>query len=324
MKKNILRYFILLISTAIIFYLLFVNIIDSQKQLSALNSLTSTIGIFIALIVTFLFGKLFSEREKRIERKKKIDEYSNKLSALRKICHFILKFNKLWKFNTVRETITEMYPELTIQEYLSMDASSQQKLLSEVQSDNFSVPGYLSIKGIVGETYPKYSVYDKHWRITYSLDQINFYDSCCLEAYCFISEHKGEFPEIQALPPPDILEIKKNFNIIFPKYNYDQFDYSKLQGLFGTFHSVFLNEHYYLTRLYSSKLPEYFYGILFDLIGLIIILILGMLGTIFDFNICVIKVICCGVFSIFIGIIIDMIYLIIKATRSELKIEDHY
>ena len=72
--KKILRAIVYPVVTFICFWI-FVNYtnINEFKKEEILSTLISVISIIIAIVVTYLFSKVFAEKSIKIERKKEID-----------------------------------------------------------------------------------------------------------------------------------------------------------------------------------------------------------------------------------------------------------
>ena len=79
------------------------------------SNLITTISVLIAIIITYLFSKLFSEKSIRIDRKKDIDDLAKRLTYLRRIAFHLIGMHEFWKFNGFypKSVIDTKYPDLT-------------------------------------------------------------------------------------------------------------------------------------------------------------------------------------------------------------------
>src|SRR5690606_30789049 len=99
-----------------------------------IKTILTTTGVTVAIIITFLFSKLFSERNERIERKRLIDIESKKITAFRKICHFLRSSNEFWNpFGNLKRKLDREYNNLTLRNYDEIiNYEEYEKFLEEV------------------------------------------------------------------------------------------------------------------------------------------------------------------------------------------------
>ncbi len=74
----------------------------------SLPNIISTIGIISAILITFIFSKLYAEKSEIVARKKRLQQLSAKINAIRKITYILFIKNKFRKNNTLDlETLTK-------------------------------------------------------------------------------------------------------------------------------------------------------------------------------------------------------------------------
>lgn len=71
--------------------------IDIESVNISLPNIISTIGIISAILITFIFSKLYAEKSEIVERKKRMQQLSAKINAIRKVSYILFKKNKFWK-----------------------------------------------------------------------------------------------------------------------------------------------------------------------------------------------------------------------------------
>ena len=70
--------------------------LDSENVLSLLVRIISVIS---AIVISYLFSKLFAERKERVNRKYEIDEISKKIILLQKISFTIRSCHEFWRIS---------------------------------------------------------------------------------------------------------------------------------------------------------------------------------------------------------------------------------
>ena len=75
--------------------------IDIDSVNISLPNIISTIGIISAILITFIFSKLYAEKSEIVERKKRMQHLSAKINAIRKISYILFKKNQFWKKQTL-------------------------------------------------------------------------------------------------------------------------------------------------------------------------------------------------------------------------------
>lgn len=106
--------------------------ISSDVVNISLPNIISTIGIISAILITFIFTKLYAEKSEIIERKKRIQELSAKVNAVRKIFYILFKKNQFWKKQTldVEKIIQDIDDDYIIYNRFNQKRYTQKDLIS--------------------------------------------------------------------------------------------------------------------------------------------------------------------------------------------------
>ncbi|MFP8894723.1 hypothetical protein [Chryseobacterium sp. EZn1] len=166
---------------------------ENFNKKEILSLLISAGCIIIAIMVTYLFSKLFAEKTIRVERKKEIDEYAIKITQLRNIAFRILDMHEFWKLRTVniKSAVDYHYPNLTYEEYRGYDIPGIRKFTydehTEMNDKIHGVSGqsYLALKGLTnGEN--EFLFYAEVNPQNYSLEDIERYTEYCNSFWYFL------------------------------------------------------------------------------------------------------------------------------------------
>lgn len=252
---TILRY-LLLVSTGLLILLLFVNnqlsLVEYEKILS---TLLSTSGITVAIIVIFLFTKLFSERNERIERKKLIDIKSKQITAFRKICYFIRTSHEFWQpFGNLKTKFDNEYKTITLSLYDSeeIDYDKYSAFLQEVNYGELGGQAYAGIREIEGEVQSDYVFYDNQLRKNYSLNEIALIHDASSRIWSFLDKNKAQIIDIKTIDSGRLKQIEKNFKTIYPEYDVNNLNKEKIIEMFKEFHEYVSRNLYNLTQKNSN------------------------------------------------------------------------
>ena len=323
----ILRYLILLLVG-----LLMVRIFsDNHLKLSDYNYIITTIltttGVTVAIIITFLFSKIFSERNERVERKRQIDIESKKITALRKICYFLKSAHDFWvPFGNLKDKLDKKYSNLKLKSYdaetLSFD--NYQAFLDEVNYGELGGQAYTGIREIAGNEISGLVYYDSQLRKNYSLDEISFIQDASSRIWSFFDTYKADMVDITKISQNHRKQIEKNIKLIHPEYEPAEINNEKLQSLFDEVNEAITRKMYMLTQKNNKFLGRRMNLLLLDLILFVLIILSGVFilslnyvdfKKIFDIQVWI---------SIFIISVIDLIINVIYAIRKELVIDDFY
>jgi hypothetical protein len=324
--KEILRYLLLAIMIRLILCLFVHNQLNIDDYEKVMSTLLSTLGVTIAIIVSFLFTKLFSERNERIERKRLIDIKSKQVTAFRKICFFIRNSHKFWKpFGNLKSKFDTKYKDLTLSSYDSekIDFETFKKFLTEVNNGEIGGQAYTGLRDIEGQEQSK-AFYNSQLRKNYSLTEIDSINNASNRVWYFFDRYKPEIIDINTIDYLSLKIIKENIKIIYPKYDLTHLKKDKIIEMFSDFHENITKELYYLTQKNSKYFGKSISHLLFDLFIFVLIMISGIFILSFDFS-STKKIFCilCSI-STFIVFALDLLFNVITSIRQELTIDDFY
>ena len=323
--NTIFRILIFVIISASVFYLLMCNVkAYGFKGLEILNVLISASSIILAIVVTFLFSKLFTENSIRIDRKKEIDELSIKITYLRRIAYHIRQSHEFWKFNGInaKATIDRKYETLSYEDYRAGISKFTYDEWVKIDEDIYGTTGqaYLALKGLEdGEnTFAFYAEVNPR---NYSLNDIGRYKVYVNSFWYMLDKSDDEivnFSNVNSYWMESIDELYfKITGKLIDKTNYK----SEIKNLFSEFESVIFNKHYYRTLLNTntpSTLKSAFGSMLVFVLIVISCLILYILNI--DGQIGMILVLLIA--STFIANTLDLIILTLFSIRKELDVNE--
>lgn len=331
---NLDKYFFRILLYELLFIIFFQTIIsnidiNSFNKKEILSLLISVTAVIIAIIVTFLFSKLFAEKTIRIERKKDIDELSLKITYLRRIAYHIRSLHEFWQKGNknIKSIIDSKYPNLKYEEYRGYEIPGMQqftydefKIMNKEISETIG-QGYLALKGLEnGEN--EFSFYTEVNPQNYSLDDVARYKEYTQMFWSMLDRTSDDFFKITDIHPYWLKNIEElYFKITGKQINKNEFK-NEIKALLTFFDSIVFEKHYYLNSLNSNMFPsvfkDAFINMLFFLLILIISLILFIIN--FDSN----KNIFCTIFlvSLFISNTADLILLTFLAIKNELNVRE--
>lgn len=323
----ILRYTVLVLIGFLILRLMFNNQLQYEDYKSILTTILSTTGITVAIIVSFLFTKLFSERDERIARKRLIDIESHKVTAFRKICHFLKGSSEFWKpFGNLKNKLDHKYSRLTLASYDSseIDYEKYSAFLEEVNYGESGGQAYVGLREIEGKEFSGIAYYDSQLRKNYSLDEIRQIHDSSNRAWSFFDKYKTEMIELSEISQLELKQIKKNIEYIYPDYEIDKLNNEKLREMFDEFHESISRKLFSLTQKNIGLFGKRFNLLLGNLVLFVLIVIAGVFmlslnylecHKIFDIQVLI---------SIFLIGVIDLLINVVQAIRKELTIDEFY
>lgn len=299
------------------------NIGFDKKEL--LSLLISTISIIIAIIITYLFSKLFAEKSERIQRKGEIDILSQKITAFRKIAFQIRGFHEFWRFgnNNIKSKMDHSYNHL-VYEDLRNDKYTYEELTPVIRDvGETAIQSYLGLKGLENNEN-SFGFFQSFNPKNYTLDEIARFKDYANSFWYLLDRSSIDIVNLNKVGRYSLDFIDElYFEITSKKIN--QEDYNReLKELFGNFDTDIFHKHYYLTKLNSTTLPKVFISSLLNMLIFILLLIASLCIFITDFNPIIEYAFTILVVSIFIANTIDLIILTISALKSELNVKDFY
>ncbi|MHC8947729.1 hypothetical protein [Sphingobacterium hungaricum] len=323
---NRLRLFVYVISFFAISTFILAVINGRKSNLdSVLDLVVSTSSIITAIIITYLFNKLFAEKTIRIERKKEIDELSLKINLLRYLSYKIIHQIDFWeipKKGHISNIIKNKYSWLTYEVYRGEDNNHKipYDKFEEIDREIHSTFGqtFLAFKGLIdGED--KFYEYPEVNPKNYSLDQTSKYIEYTASIWSFMDKN------------PNFLDIssihtywQKSFGNIYLKLFNKKLNITKshikFKELFSYFYENILVKHNYLTQLNTISPYKTFLSLFSNLVIFIFItlgaLIIKILGVV-DCQLLIIYIV-----TLFISNTLDLIILTGMSIRKELEIKE--
>lgn len=323
----ILRYLVLLLLGMIIL-ILFLNFqLKYDEYIDILPILLSTTGITIAIIISFIFTKLFTEKNERIERKRLIDLESKKVTAFRKICHFFKGSFEFWTtFGNLKNKLDKKYINLSLKSYDSseIDYETYSAFCEEVNYGELGGQAYVGLRLIEGKEYSDINYLDSQLRKNYTLKEIADINDASGRIWSFFDHYKRKMVEIGTVSELQLNQIKKNILIIYPEYNIDNLDNVKLQNTFSDFQESTTRKLYYLTQKNSASFGKQFNLLLTNLSLFVIMIIVGVMILSLNYKESV-KIFHLQIYiSFFILLVIDLLVNVVQSIRNELIIEEFY
>ncbi len=323
--RLILWYLILIIIGFVIVKLQRNYPLPTSDYSNILSILISTIGITTAIIITFLFSKLYSEKTERIARKQKIDKLSKKLTALRKIVHFLRGSHEFWRGNeNIKKFLDNKYKDLTLYDYIKKGYEWHVAFHDEVKFGELGAQAYLGLKEIEGNEQSTFAFYDRLLRKNYSIDELAIIQDSCGRMWAYMDKYGDGLKDVSTLSVIRTEPIEENLKIIYPNFKQEDLNNKTIQTLFDDFPQKYIREQYYLTQRNNKSFGRSFNTLLFDLVFFVILIIFGV------FLISINIVDYCKMFytniivSGFIITVIDLLVNVIRSIRKELIVSEFY
>lgn len=309
-------------------FLNFTNIENFKKE-EIFSTLISVISIIIAIIVTYLFSKLFAEKAIKIERKKEIDLLSIKITYLRRISFHIRGLHEFWKFKdiNIKSIIDHKYKDFTYEEYRGYDLPGHRKFSYEestkISKEIWGTDGqaYLALKGLEdGEN--SYSFFGEFNPKNYSLKDIARYKEYAGSFWYFLDRSSDDIVNFNGCSRYSL----NNIDELYYKITGNQIDKdnykNNIKDLLSEFDSVIFEKHYYLNSLNKGKLSEFYRNGLINMVAFLILLILSVFIFVLDLNNVTTFVSTTIILSLFIANTIDLIIITTQSIKSELEIDE--
>lgn len=320
--------YIVSICVSSISLILFTPIVDFEKK-ETLNTIISASSIILAIIVTYLFSKLFAEKSIRIERKKEIDEFSKKITYLRRIAFHIRGMHDFWSYkeHNLKSTIDRNYADLLYEEFRGVKIpgirSFSYEKLDQINKEIFGSDGqaYLALKALEDDENSSVMFSEFNPR-NYSLNDIARY-----------KEYSGSFWYFLDCSDPTFYDFRRvnRFKLNFVDELYfkitgkqiNQEDYRKsLKDLFSNYDSEIFEKHYFLNSLNSDTLPRLFQVSFLNMLVFLILLILSIIIHTVKLNIFIEYLSTIFLLTMFISNSIDLIIITFQTIKNELDVKD--
>lgn len=294
--------------------------VDVNRSDVILGSIITTLGIIIAVVTTYIFSRVFSERNERIERKKVIDFYSKKLTSLRRLSHKILVHTDIIWLNTHPDTIQEMFPGLSIFKYRAIDYNQLKEISEKTGYGEILIQGYLAARWLEGNNSDEYML-NPTFHKNYSLDEIAKYREASIFVYSYLQEEQSGI-KLENLHEHWLSAIQEEVQKI--RENSEKLSIRNLYLSFNDAYSNYLIKLYQLSQRNKRSVGTSFEGLFFDLILSSFVTGLSIYGLTFVISDAVkvelIKVALCGLVTILVDIIINTF----RSTKMALIVDEFY
>lgn len=312
----------------VFFYLFMLNVNDKEfNKKEILTILISTASIIVAIIITYLFSKLFTEKTIRIERKKEIDSLSIKITDLRRIAHRIRRMHEFWKFKdtNVKSIIDRKYPTLTYEEYRSENRikkySPEEILVINEELYGTDGQAYLALKGLE-DGASDFSFYNEVNPQNYSIDDISRYKAYS-NSFWYLLENSDDaivnFKNIHSF----WLNIISELYFKITGRHIDEINYkSQIKDLLSEYDNVVFEKHAYLTALNSDIFPAAFKNSFLNMLIYVLIVLASLFVFILNVDFRTSLIMTISIVSLFMTNTIALIIIIAQAIKRELNIKE--
>jgi Co/Zn/Cd efflux system component len=332
----ILKYVLLVLLFFKLYHFIQIHKIEKQEEINSLiNMLITTIGIVVAIIITFLFAKMYSDRTEKIERKRQIDRLTKKITALRKFFYHILNASDFWKLNettNVKNIIEKDYPNYSWKDFNKLNYTEKQSLRNKLNFDLTIFETYIAIRDLI-EGKLNDNVFNDLYKTNYSLIELDKLNNLFSRIYVYFEGFDGSssVPDIASIHYPfknNMLTNLKSAGINLKSES--AITNSEILNILNYYPERIIVEAYPLIKKNMRKLSLTFKCLLGDLIILVFVLISCVLyssvkiDTINKFQECLNISLISFFVSIFLLIVFDILINVFVSIVTELKIEEFY
>ncbi|AXG74492.1 hypothetical protein DVK85_09695 [Flavobacterium arcticum] len=307
----------------------FTNWKDFDKE-NLLGIMISVVSIIIAIIITYLFSKLFFEKAIMIERKKEIDKISKKITYLRRIAYHIVGFHDFWRLESVsiKSKIDSKYPELTYEIYRGDDEENRNKISQEErdQVDNdisMSGQAYLALKGLQ-DTRNSFEMFTEFNPKNYSIEDIQRYDEYVSSVWYFLDKPNQSMYDFNRVNSYSLEFVKELYFKIMNKPINDNEYRTEIKELFNHFTEDVFKKHLYLNSLNKNRYFNLFRYSFYNMLIFLIVLILSVFVYVVQGSEKFEYIATLFLLTLFISNTIDLIIITYQSIKSELNVEEVY
>lgn len=242
--------------------------VEYGSSVRILETIISCLGIFIAIIITYFFSKLYSERSERIMRKQRIDKFSIKITAVRRIATFLKSQHEFWdNFKHLRYKIDTQNRYMTLPSFLDLNFDDLMKFTKDIGEQ--PIQTYLSIKYLEHPSPSIFNPFSLHNHRNYTLDELYTMKYACSVIWSFFDRNytNEDLNIIKSFYKEPIIE---NLKILYPEK--DSFDNRLLVNVFSDIQPV-LEESHYLTYINNISIFGIYGRILYNVLIFISIIL---------------------------------------------------
>ena len=264
-----------------------------------------------------------------VERKKEIDEFSKKITYLRRLAFHIAGLHDFWKYKDVniKSIIDHKYEELTYEEYRGYEIEGHRKLTyderDKIDEDIYSTDGqaYLALKGLQ-DTHNTYEMYTEFNPQNYSLDDIVRYKEYAGSFWYFLDKSDPLVYDFDRVNKYSMNFINELYFKIMNKPIDTENLRKDIKDMFTYFDQEVFEKHAYLTSLNSNGFSSIFKNSFLNMFIFIVLLLLSIFIYVVDgskkFN----YISTLLILSVFISNTIDLTLITYQSIKQELNIKD--
>lgn len=295
------------------------QLFNKKEVLSLLISISS---IITAILITYIFGKLFSDKSKRIDIKKSIDNLAVVINNFRNLIFRLRQIDSLWQVDKtyINHKVRQKYPTLTVNDY--RDNLPYEEFIIVEKDLNYTMgQTYLAMKGFADGDESLTSYSDTNYR-NFTVEDIERY----IENTHFIWGYLDEISSTRFSPDSihsywyDRLD-EYYFKIRDQRLNRATFK-DQIKDLMTYMQESILQKHYYYNSLIQQPVPKSYIGLLINIFVLLLIIVIALLVFIIEFTSQ--NHITIFLIALFISNVVDLTCTIYSSIKSELNIEERY
>lgn len=297
--------------------------INNLKTNEVLSLLISVASIIVAIIVTYIFSKLFAEKSERIQRKYEIDRLAYKITALRKIAFHINGMHDFWDYSKTKSLVDSKYKDLKYEHIRdeSIEYNDLVKILEEIGET--SGQAYLALKGLQNEEHT-FNFFREFAPQNYSVNDIDRFKEYAGSFWYLLDRSDKTKVNFNRVNKHSMNFIDKLFFQITGR-QINQSDYrSEIKDLFTYFDSEVFEKHRYLTVLNTRIFPPVFLSSLINMFLFVLIMVVAFISFVSNFSLIINYWITIYLSVSFISVTTDLISIIVISLKRELKVDDFY
>jgi hypothetical protein len=293
------------------FVLISLVIIEGEDKLlkpDLINNIRDFNSLISSILFALFIAKLYFDKERRNQRKKKIIDLSEKVTLLREIALRICRDYSFWKNkNDIKARIDSRYKKLTYEEHCQLASNDYKKFKDAYGEDG---KAYLALKGLAGDEVIVYG-------IEYTSEVISRYVSYVLTFVDFLESSDDSIVNFEKIFPENKKEIKEMYFKIMNKKIVES-DFKKcIINLFLEFEDNIFGDVAKEIENYKTQPPFYLEGLISLVLSLVIFFALVFIELI---DIVFLKYI----LVIFISNFFYFVKILCNTLLDELKIESIY
>jgi hypothetical protein len=304
-----------IIATLVVVYFFFIlkdNIISNEKYSSILQITLSISGILIAIITTFIFSKILTERNERINLKYRIDEFSIKINSLRKISKILTSSSNFW-INNCRNIFHE-YPNIDLFTLREFNYDQHTDFINITHTSDLTSQAFLGLHIIQGDDIDQLSLHYTY-RKNYQIEELYKYQDCCSQMFAYTEEYHNRV-SFEEWATTDILNEFRKF-----EYPVAVVTGKSIGSLFDDFNTKYIPNLIKLTSKSRESIGQIYNWIFVDMVFALLILSISIIGLTF----CTLPndVVIAIVLSIIL-VMFDIVLNTFQSLKTEIQIKEFY